>query len=658
MERLKEDPMAARSRLVKMRIVNLGCVGPEGLTVELDKIVCLVGSNNSGKSTVLRAYELTAKKATLTEKDICKRAGDVPASVEMWVHIPEGTPNIGEKWKTKEGDYLLVRGKWEWPRPGLSRVRTTWDPEAGTWATEGNASGLDEVFMSRLPIPLRIGTLQDPEEEHKALLALVVQPVAERLKSLQKDATSELGKALDALTKSAERPIEEERAKLKGLNEDLSKSHTQVFPTLAVEVDIALGKLEMDLAALLIRNSGVRITEWGDPVTLSQQGTGSQRALFWTLLQVRSRLQALEMERSAREKRIAELQKRIPKLRQEEEGLKQEKAKASRKDEREKLEAELAGLHAPAVPDGAGAPQGVTLPGYMLLIDEPEVALHPAAVRAASRYLYALASDPAWQVMLCTHAPSFIDPLQDHATIVRLVRNKTSPTPSTFRTSDPGFSTDERENLKMLNRFEVGLAEMFFGGFPVLIEGDTEYACFEQVMNDDAGAFPMAARPVLVRARGKGTMRLVIRMLRHFGVPFAVLHDTDTPFLRNGRVNPAWSANAGIGEEIAEARAGGIRVVHRVSIPGFELAHVPVAKDGEGHAEFPKDRDKPWKMLSALKGAEKVRASVRAVLAELVSDKSPEAISEGDVLAVLGKLVQDWGRENSAGDARVFGKPG
>ena len=52
--------MLDRSRLVRLKITNIGCVGPEGLVIELDDILCLVGPNNTGKSTVLRAYELAA----------------------------------------------------------------------------------------------------------------------------------------------------------------------------------------------------------------------------------------------------------------------------------------------------------------------------------------------------------------------------------------------------------------------------------------------------------------------------------------------------------------------------------------------------------------------------------------------------------------------
>jgi putative ATP-dependent endonuclease of OLD family len=52
--------LSDRSRLIRMKVSNVGCVGPDGLTVALDNILCVVGPNNTGKSTILRAYELAA----------------------------------------------------------------------------------------------------------------------------------------------------------------------------------------------------------------------------------------------------------------------------------------------------------------------------------------------------------------------------------------------------------------------------------------------------------------------------------------------------------------------------------------------------------------------------------------------------------------------
>lgn len=646
--------MLDRSRLIRMTISNLGCVGPEGLTIALDDILCLVGPNNTGKSTVLRAYELAAGKATFTENDLCKRAGESPASVELLVHIPTGTPNIAEKWKVAEGDLLLVRSRWEWRREMAWRpVRTTWDPETKDWAVDTKAAGLDEVFTSRLPVPLRVGTLQDPEEEHKALLALVLQPITERLKTLQRDTESELKKALDAFIASAEKPVQEEREKIKGLKEDLNRSQAQIFPNLAVDLDIGLGKLEIDLTAQLTKNSGVRFTEWSDEVRWTQQGTGSQRALFWALLQVRSRLQTAAELKSGKEKNIAELKKRIAKLEKDRDTAKKDETKATKTEEIKHLQEQLkVQQSSTSETEAVSAPPGLVLPGYMLLIDEPEVGLHPAAIRAASRYLYALAKDPSWQVILSSHAPSFIDPLQDHTTIVRLSRNQAYPTPHTYRAGEVAFTVDEKENLKMLNRFDSGVAEMFFGQHPLLIEGDTEFAAFERIMNRDGEGLPMSRRPLLVRARGKQTLVLLIRMLRHFRVPFSVLHDSDTPCRLDGSANSAWTANAALAEEISDARRRGIRVVHRISIPSFELAHLPVERDEKGHAKFPSDRDKPWNMLTALSGNSDAAASVKKILEDLLSDGTAEEPWAGDLGIGLSEQVVAWATKHSPGDPR------
>jgi putative ATP-dependent endonuclease of OLD family len=654
----RRDTLADRSRLARMKVTNLGCVGPEGLTVELDEILCLVGPNNSGKSTILRAYELAAGKAVFTEHDLCKRAGDAPASVELWVHVPAGTPNIAEKWKTAEGSLSLVRSKWEWSRAsGLKRVRTTWDPETEDWATDTKAAGLDEVFESRLPVPLRVGTLQDPEEEHKALLALVLQPIADRLTALQRDTASEVKQALDAFIASAQKPVEEEREKISHLKADLNRSQTQIFPNLSVDLDIGLGTIEIDLKGQLTRHSGVRFTEWADEVRWSQQGTGSQRALFWALLQVRSRLQTRSDLGVRNEKAIADLKKKIAKLQKEEATARKDDTRAVKRAEITQLEDEIERRQ--TTPAGAavdGELTGLALPGYMLLIDEPEVGLHPAAIRAASRYLYALVDDPAWQVILSTHAPSFIDPLQDHTTIVRLSRCQANPTPSTYRAEEVAFSADEKENLKMLNRFDQALAEMFFGQHPILIEGDTEFAAFEQIMNQDRDAHPISERPILVRSHGKHALKLIIRMLRHFKVSFSVLHDSDTPYGRDGTANSAWEANAGILEEVAAARTAGLRVVHRICVPAFELVHLPVEKDEAGHAKFPPDKDKPWRMLAALEADDRVRGAVRKTFDELRSAEAPDGPFDGDDLKVLLDSVTAWAAEHSPSDTRFFGK--
>ena len=258
----------------------------------------------------------------------------------------------------------------------------------------------------------------------------------------------------------------------------------------------------------------------------------------------------------------------------------------------------------------------ITLPGYMLIIDEPENGLHPNAIRAASEYLYSLADDPSWQVMLATHSPVFINPLYDHTTIIRLDRSQQNPSPNAYRSDSIRFSPDDAKNLKMLNRFDPGFAEMFFGQYPILIEGDTEFAAFESIVARHPERFPLSKKPVFVRARGKHTMSLIIQMLREFKVPFAILHDVDSPTLENGNKNSAWTANESIYRELSKARKAGIRVVHRVSMANFEDSHLPRRQAS--------DKDKPWRFFDAIENDSQVERSVVALLCDLTNPNGQE----------------------------------
>jgi hypothetical protein len=116
--------------------------------------------------------------------------------------------------------------------------------------------------------------------------------------------------------------------------------------------------------------------------------------------------------------------------------------------------------------------------------------------------------------------------------------------------------------------------------------------------------------------------------------------------------NPAWTANAALAKEISEAGKAGIRVVHRVSIPSFELAHLPVDRDDLGYVKFPPDRDKPWRMLTAISENADAAASVRRVLEELLSGAATEAPFGEDYVTGLSGRVVAWGKTNSAGDPR------
>ncbi|MGA7161993.1 MAG: AAA family ATPase [Bacteroidota bacterium] len=648
--------MQDRSRLIKMRIQNIGCIGPNGLTIDIDNILCLVGANNSGKSTVLRAYELAVGSEKFTsETDLSLQAGDLPATVEIWVHIPKGTENVAEKWKVVEQDLLLVRSKWEWNKnTAWSKVRTTWDPDAGEYSLDDKASGLDAVFNSRLPIPFRIGSLDDPKLEHQKLLTLVLQPVADRITKLLADDKSELKKAISSVSQYAQLPVSEERERLNQLKGDLNKSHNEIFPDLSIDFNIDIGQIEINPITLLLKNSSLQFTEWESRVKWSQQGTGSQRALFWTMLQVRSKLKAVADMAEKQTKAIDDERKAIDKLQKEADKAKKEDTKLAKAEEIKHHEAKIAELSKlDSTKSETIQETGLSLPGFMLLIDEPEVGLHPNAIRSASRYLYNLAEDPAWQIMLATHSPVFLDPMNDHTTIVRLDRSAKQPTPLIYRSNTPNFDATEKDALKMLNRFELSLAEMFFGQYPVIVEGDTEFAVFEAVIARHIDQFPASKKPIIIRARGKYTTLLIMRILKEFKVPFSILHDSDFPLRSDGSKNGAWTANSKIAELAQQIRSAGSRVVHRVSAPNFEFTYFPMYKASDGSPIAISSEDKPWNAYDLVKTNSAFEFMVMELLKDLLDPNSAESQYTDGFEKGLVQHLYNWADANGITDPRL-----
>ena len=631
--------MPDRSKLVALKIRNLGCIGPEGLEIALDDIVCLVGRNNTGKSTVLRAYELAQSCEPLKEIDPCQWTpdGDFP-EVELVVHIPDGMLNVDEKWKKTSDGLKLVRSRWQWKERGSKPVRQTWDPAAnggaGDWADDGKAGGADNVFKSRLPEPLRVKSLGDAYDEHGQLLKLIFGPVAQHLKELQETPGSPLHTAIAEVSKVANDPVVQYQADIDRVGAQVRDGFKGVFPEFDIKIKVAMEAISIDAHKSLAAGSSVRFIEPVSDTGIEQQGTGSRRAMFWSLLQVRN---GIVRERKA----VEESQKKIDKLE-----AAREKEQGSKKPNLQKIQEIEDQIETIRETAGNVADQ-FALPGYILLIDEPENALHPMAVRAAREHLYTLAKDPDWQVMLSTHSPYFIDPLQDHTTIVRLERAGQKTTPSTFRTSTVEFGFEEKANLRALIQLDSALAEMFFGSYPIIVEGDTELAAFiaAVVQDDDT----LARQVTLVPARGKALIAPLVRLLAHFRIPFGVVHDTDSPFRSDGKKSGAWTENQKISNAITEARVKGIDIRYRVSVPDFERRL--------GGLE--ETKDKPILAYRLVSEHAERKAKVRQLFADLYSspdhqpfsDLGPDSTSE-EVMAAVKNSLRVWASSEAPADPR------
>lgn len=608
-----------RSKLLRMFVRNIGCIGPEGLSIDLDDIVCIVGRNNAGKSTLLRAYELAqgSEKFDWLRDRHAHAPQEQPSEVILDIHIPDGIGSIADEWKEQRGDFRVLTSRWQWRLDKISDakqfpVRQTRKPGQSLednegYAEDGKAGGADNVFKSRLPQPVRIGSRGDPAEAEKALMKLVLEPVGTALSSAAADTSTALSKALTELTTGVSGIVEEQQAQFSAAVSEVEKGFVDLFPGLKVNLNVQAALPKFDAAKLIADGSGLRVTDGGTEVQLSQQGAGAQRALFWTMLQVRNRIVS---DRALRETALKNI-------------LRDLKAAAKNAERVKELQAQSDAIKAGgALPLDAEDP---ALPGYILLIDEPENALHPLAARAAQRQLYKLARQPEWQVMVTTHSPLFVNPAEKHTTILRLEREDTGEhlTVKTFKADDAKFDIEEKDNLKAIQEMDPTFCEVFFGSYPIIVEGDTEHAAFIAAVLE--AGHELADQVTIIKARGKPQIRAVMKMLIHFKKDFGVLHDCDWPYGKDGKRNKdgslaksaSWAHNEEIRKLVNKAKAAGIGVAHDVSIPDFER-RIGLSRGSAG---------KPFEAYSEIKKNDVIKAEVQDLLTRL---RTPLRFSSGE----------------------------
>lgn len=637
-----------RSKLVRLFVRNIGCVGNEGIHIELDNIVCLVGRNNSGKSTILRAYELAKGTETFDiSRDRCQHATiEQPSEVQLEVHIPAGIGNVDEKWKIERSGLLIVKSRWLWSAPTYHKVRTTWDPTAGTdgkgdWAEDGKAGGADPVFSSRLPRPLRIGSLEDAAKTEDMLFTLALAPLLAGIEKEKLDPASELSKAITSVSQHMNAISNAHEEHFNQISGRVSAGFKGVFPGLDVRLQISSAPLVPKISDLVKNGSSLRVKDGDTETSLTQQGTGARRALFWSMLQVHNEL--------TRDKEIrADFRKKLEKFISDKEKI---LIKSKQKPE-EELQNAINNAKAQLEAHDGGAPipespEDPAFPGYLLLIDEPENALHPMASRAAQRHLYRLAESPDWQVIMTTHSPYFINPFEDHTTIVRLDRNNinsnTPIQPKTYRSDLIKFEGDDKARLQALQHIDPSFSEVFFGSYPILVEGDTEHAAFISAILERKR--DLIDKVTIIRARGKAILTPIIKVMTHFKIDFGIVHDCDPPYKKNGHNNGMWKENDKIRNAILEARKIGVSARHRISVPDFERFL--------GGSE--ESKDKPLNTYLMISKDEDLSKKVQVLLTELLESEQHEpfetgALQETGYLPWLMNLVQIWAKENKLQD--------
>lgn len=583
-----EDTVAPRARLHKLTIRNFRAIGKQPVEIELDDIVVLVGANNTGKSSILRAYQLvmeTGTKGEMVQEDFPRavlpgedhKLDDLPI-IELETVLYADSKPPAEKWiDTKVNGDRHVRERWTWRTVGKPEKRgfdvTTgqWDPDHGPW-------GVASVAQINRPAMHRIEAFDDPKKQADSIIDLLVEATKQRVKAHMEEQGQEgaYAKLLENVAELQRTVATEAMEAIDKVRVELGNAIADVFPGYSITLDARpeddLGKAISFFKAPPVLKMG---PAEGHQSELERQGSGTRRTLMWNALRI-----------------IADYK-----------GQK----------------------------DG----QKVVDRPHVLLLDEPELCLHPGAVRDACNVLYSLPKSKTWQVMVTTHSPAFIDLSRDNTSIVRVERADNGDVSGTtiFRPARAQLSPDDKERLKLLNMYDPYVAEFFFGGRTIIVEGDTEYAAFREVMVD----LPDKFRGVhVVRARGKYTIIALCKILNQFKCPYSVLHDADTQRVKAKKggtaANPAWPANRQILDEVNKAAAGSVRL--GASLHTFEVAMFGELVSGE----------KPYAAWLRVRSDAGARAKITELLDFLVgnSDKCPIGVMPWADEAVLAEAVKQF----------------
>lgn len=161
-----------------------------------------------------------------------------------------------------------------------------------------------------------------------------------------------------------------------------------------------------------------------------------------------------------------------------------------------------------------------------IVIEEPEMYLHPQAQRYFYRLLCEMAENGQCQVIYSTHSPIFADVNRFEA--LRLVRKDPG---QNARLAFVGPNDIEglkraRERFKLGGKFDAARNEVLFASRALLVEGYGDRIA-ALIIAEKLNFNPDAEGVAVVDCGGKAGIELVVRVCRALEIPFVVLHDED-----------------------------------------------------------------------------------------------------------------------------------
>lgn len=167
----------------------------------------------------------------------------------------------------------------------------------------------------------------------------------------------------------------------------------------------------------------------------------------------------------------------------------------------------------------------------IICFEEPEIYLHPSAANQMRNSIYDLSGIES-QIIATTHSPFIIDLSRKPKQILNSLRHdagKLVSTPFNITKAYLDLQEDDKAHVKMLLRIDDHLARVFFTKHVVIVEGDTE----EVVIKESLKRLPkdkylnVVSNFEMVKARGKASIIGLTKYLVAMNIAPVIVHDRD-----------------------------------------------------------------------------------------------------------------------------------
>jgi len=435
----------------------------------------LVGYNNGGKSNILESIKWLLKSSVLTNGDFFDQTQPVVVSGNIVGITDEILENLIPKHRNRIEPFLLngcLRIRRRQPAPGgtaknisLEIRNPEIEDEQAENAWDINPTGIDSAIKAIFPEPIEIGAMENATEDVGKSKAGTT--IGKLIAEIMAPIEQQHGAALNEALEGIRNRLEAEGAERAQELNDFDQQANDKLRDLFPGLQVRLHVPAPEIKELF-KSGTIKIVEDGVDICRDVQaiGHGAQRSIQMALVRY-----------------LADIK--------------------------------------------AGNNQNPTR--TLLLIDEPELYLHPQAIEHVRLALKALSGE-GYQVIFTTHSPLMISP-NDIGTTLIVRKNENNQSYSKKRLSDAISEVIADVPSQTQTLFELSnSSQILFSNKVVVAEGRTEQRLLPEIYHLIHNTTLSADKTALVSPGGAGNTSKCLNILAAMEIPAKAVVDLDYAF--------------------------------------------------------------------------------------------------------------------------------